>query len=64
MNEAVLVGGLIGGTIALLFIKFAAVERRLHRLSRLDAKVDALLKAGGIEFDAFRGAYGRRPAWD
>lgn len=29
-------------------------RQRLNRLSRLDAKVDALLKGAGIHFDPFR----------
>ena len=52
MNEA-LVGGLSGIGIALLFIRLSALERRMNRLSRLDAKVDALLKNAGIQFDPF-----------
>ena len=55
MNEAVFVTGLIGVGIALLFIRLSAVERRLNRLSRLDAKVDALLRHSGVEFDPFQG---------
>jgi hypothetical protein len=55
MNEAVFGSALIGVGIALLFIRLSAVERRLNRLSRLDAKVDALLRHSGVEFDAFQG---------
>lgn len=55
MNEAVLVSGLVGVGIALLFIRMSALERRLNRLSRLDAKVDALLRHAGVEFDEFQG---------
>ena len=55
MDEAVFVSGLIGVGIALLFIRLSSVERRLNRLSRLDAKVDALLRHSGVEFDAFQG---------
>lgn len=54
MNESVFVGALFGMGIALLFIKLSA-ERRLNRLSRLDAKVDALLRHSGAEFDEFAG---------
>lgn len=54
MNETVFVSGLIGVGIALLLIRFSALERRLNRLSRLDAKVDALLKHSGVVFDAFQ----------
>ncbi len=34
--------------IALVSVKFSALEQRLNRLSRLDAKVDALLKHAGV----------------
>ena len=55
MNEAVIVSSVIGAGIALLFIRLSAVDRRLDRLSRLDAKVDALLRHAGVEFDEFQG---------
>ena len=54
MNEAVAVSAVIGIAWALLFVRLSSVERRLNRLSRLDAKVDALLKHAGITFDEFR----------
>ena len=54
MNETVFISGLVGVDIALLLIRFSALERRLNRLSRLDAKVDALLRHSGVEFDAFQ----------
>ncbi len=50
-----LASALIGAATALLFMKVSAIERRLNRLSRLDAKLDALLRHAGIEFDAFQG---------
>jgi ribosomal protein L7/L12 len=53
MNEAVFISALIGIGIALLFIRLAALERRLNRLSRVDAKIDALLKNAAVEFDEF-----------
>jgi hypothetical protein len=49
------VGGWFGVGIVLLFIRLSALERRLNRLSRLDAKVDALLRHSGVEFDEFLG---------
>ena len=55
MSDAVLVSTLMTVGIALLFIRLAAMERRLNRLSRLDAKVDALLRHSGVEFDPFQG---------
>ncbi|MBA3884386.1 MAG: hypothetical protein H0X67_01495 [Acidobacteria bacterium] len=54
MNESVFVSGLAGGVIAYLFIRLSGLERRLNRLSRLDAKVDALLKNAGIQFDEYQ----------
>src|SRR5438128_1361599 len=51
MNGAALVGVLVGVGTAILFSRLAAIERRLNRLSRLDSKVDALLRASGIKFD-------------
>ena len=54
MNETVFISGLVGVGIALLLIRISALERRLDRLSRLDAKVDALLRHSGVEFDAFQ----------
>jgi ribosomal protein L7/L12 len=54
MNEAVVVSGVIGAGIALLFIRLSTLERRLNRLSRVDAKIDALLMHAGVEFDEFQ----------
>ena len=51
MSDTALVGALLGVGVAILFIRLAAIERRLNRLSRLDAKVDALLRASGVKFD-------------
>ena len=51
MTDAALVGAFIGVGLAILFGKLAAIDRRLNRLSRLDAKVDALLRASGVNFD-------------
>jgi len=50
----ILAPGIVGIGIALLFIRLQSLEQRLNRLSRLDAKVDALLEHAGIEFDPFR----------
>ena len=43
MNDAALVGALVGVGMAILFMRLTAMDRRLNRLVRLDAKVDALL---------------------
>jgi ribosomal protein L7/L12 len=54
MNESMLIGLLVGGSLFVILARLAALERRLARLSRLDAKVDALLEAAGVSFDAMR----------
>ncbi|MGH9410731.1 MAG: hypothetical protein ACRD1V_14910 [Vicinamibacterales bacterium] len=55
MTETTLAAGSIGIALGFLFARIVAVERRLDRLSRLEAKVDILLKHSGLEFDAFHG---------
>jgi ribosomal protein L7/L12 len=54
MNESMLIGLLIGGSVFVILTRLATLERRLARLSRLDAKVDALLEASGVSFDSMR----------
>ena len=54
MTEAMFVSGVVGATVAFLFIRISTLERRLNRLSRLDAKVDALLKSARIQFDEYQ----------
>jgi ribosomal protein L7/L12 len=54
MNEAIAVGAAIVVGWIVLLIRLSSLERRLNRLSRLDAKVDALLAHAGITFDEFR----------
>jgi hypothetical protein len=54
MNESMIIGLLVGGSVFLILARLATLERRLARLSRLDAKVDALLEASGVSFDAMR----------
>jgi ribosomal protein L7/L12 len=51
MTEAAVIGGLLGAGIAILFMRLAAIERRLDRVSRIDAKLDAVLRHSGIRFD-------------
>jgi ribosomal protein L7/L12 len=55
MTAAIYAGAIIGVGIALLFSRISAIERRLDRLSRLEAKVDALLEHAGITFDELHG---------
>ena len=40
MTEVSIVSGIVGAGIALLVSRLGALEQRLNRLSRLDAKVD------------------------
>jgi hypothetical protein len=54
MNAAVFAAVLAWAAVALLLMRLSAVERRLNRLSRLEAKIDALLKKGDITFDPFQ----------
>jgi hypothetical protein len=54
MSAPVLAGIILGVGIALLFTRLSTIDRRLNRLSRLDAKVDALLKHQGVTFDEFQ----------
>ena len=51
MNDTVVLSALIGIGVAIVLMRLSAIERRLNRLSRLDAKVDALLRGAGIRFD-------------
>lgn len=54
MTESMLVALLIGGGVFVILARLATIEGRLARLSRLDAKVDALLDASGVSFDPMR----------
>ena len=51
MDPAIFAGVLVRITIAVLFERRSSIEHRLNRFSRIDAKLDALLKNGGITFD-------------
>jgi ribosomal protein L7/L12 len=51
MDPVALVAVAIGIGAAILFTRLASIERRLNRLSRIDAKLDAVLKNAGIAFD-------------
>jgi hypothetical protein len=53
-----MVAALAGASVALLFVvhqHLITLERRVGRLSRTDAKLDALLKHFEIEFDPMAG---------
>jgi hypothetical protein len=43
----------MAAVVALVFTRLRAVENQLTALSRLDAKLDALLKHSGIRFDPY-----------
>jgi ABC-type Fe3+ transport system permease subunit len=47
MTETAILSAVVGVGVALLVQRLRVLERRLHRLSRLDAKVDALLQRAG-----------------
>lgn len=54
MNEVVLVSVFIGIALAAVFRSVSGLHARVDRLSRVEAKVDALLQGAGIEFDEFK----------
>lgn len=51
MDPNVLLGVAVGIAIAIVFTRLSSIEHRLNRLSRIDAKLDTLLKNAGIAFD-------------
>ena len=54
MNDTLIAAGVIVmAAVALLFTRLRAIENQLSGLSRLDAKIDALLKHSGIRFDPY-----------
>lgn len=54
MNESLWPTLLIAAImVTTIFIRMASVERRLRALSRLEAKLDVLLKHHGIRFDPY-----------
>ena len=55
MSAPVVASVIVGIVFAVLFTRLSIIERRLNRLSRLDAKIDALMTQAGITFDEFQG---------
>ncbi len=54
MNESVLLGLVVAGVIAAAIVaRMTSGERQSPALSRLEAKLDALLKHQGIRFDPY-----------
>lgn len=54
MDELILGTVIVVSAVLVAFrMRMAALERRLDTLSRLDAKLDALLKHAGIRFDPY-----------
>lgn len=54
MIDSSLVAIVLGsGLVLAVFARIGSLERRLRKLSQLDAKLDALLKHAGIRFDAY-----------
>jgi hypothetical protein len=54
MNDSVIVGLIVGGFVLVAVVpRIVSLERRFRELSRVNAKLDALLKHAGIQFDPF-----------
>jgi hypothetical protein len=57
MNEllvpVLIVAGIAGVFVALIGARIGSVEQRLRALSRVEGKLDALLKQQGIRFDPY-----------
>ena len=54
MNEQFLLGLVVAGLIAAAIVaRMTSGERQLRALSRLEAKLDALLKHEGVHFDPY-----------
>ncbi len=54
MSEPLIVALVAAGLVAVaMSLRMAALEFRLRALSRLDAKLDALLKHAGVHFDPY-----------
>ena len=53
MNEIFLLGLVVGGVIVLVVVRVMSREQPWRALSRLEAKLDALLKHHGVQFDPY-----------
>ena len=53
MNDSLLPISLMVVVVATAILRTTSVERRLQALSRLEAKLDALLKHQGVRFDPY-----------
>jgi ribosomal protein L7/L12 len=54
MSESMIVVVVLAAATSLLVGRFAAIERRLRQLSRIEAKLDVLLQHAGVSFDPFK----------
>lgn len=54
LDPLVIAGVILTVALALLVKRVARLENRLNALSRLDAKLDVLLKHAGIQFDPYQ----------
>jgi hypothetical protein len=54
MNQSIVVAVLLACGLALVVGRFTTIERRLQKLSRIDAKLDALLQHAGVTFDIYK----------
>ena len=53
MNEPFLLGLLIGGLVAVVVVRLASSDAPSRALSRLEGKLDALMKHHGVRYDAY-----------
>jgi hypothetical protein len=53
MNESFLLGLVVGGLLAAVVVRLTSSERHVRVPTRLEAKLDALLKHQGIQFDPY-----------
>jgi ribosomal protein L7/L12 len=56
MNEPFLLGLVVGGLLVAIVLRLTSGERHVRVPARLEAKLDALLKHQGIQFDPYADA--------
>ena len=54
MSDTGLVIAVVAIGVALVMLRVSALDRRLDRIARVEAKLDALLKGQGVNFDPYR----------
>jgi hypothetical protein len=53
MNESFLLGLVVGGLVAAVLVRLTSSEDHRRALSRLEGRLDALLRHHGIQFDPY-----------